>query len=110
MKDSKRGKFARLAVRVSLEKPLVLQIQVNGQIQLMEYEGLPIICFSYGKYGYVIEDCGEKNMVATSTINLVENNAPVGANEKNNETNTRVAETRGNKFGPWMVVSCKNKP
>lgn len=69
-----------------------------------------MICFSFGKYGHVTEDCGEKNMVATGTVNPVENNASVGANEKNNETNTRVAETGGNKFGPWMIVSRKNKP
>ncbi|KDO36830.1 hypothetical protein CISIN_1g043843mg, partial [Citrus sinensis] len=102
-KNSKRGKFARLAVRVYLEKPLVSQIKVNWQIHLVEYEGLPMICFSFGKYGHVTEDCGEKNMVATGTVNPVENNASVGANEKNNETNTRVAETGGNKFGPWMI-------
>ncbi|KAK9205958.1 hypothetical protein WN943_016229 [Citrus x changshan-huyou] len=36
----------------------------------------------------------------------VENNVPMVANEKNN----RVAETGGNKFGTWMVVSRKSKP
>ncbi|XP_024042110.1 uncharacterized protein LOC112099209 [Citrus clementina] len=104
--DSKRGKFARLAVRVSLVKPLVSQIKVNGQIQLVEYEGLPMICFSCGKYGHFTEDCGEKNLKETGTAKAVANNAPVVANEKH----TRVAETGGSKFGPWMVVSRKGKP
>ncbi|KAK9185313.1 hypothetical protein WN943_025669 [Citrus x changshan-huyou] len=106
MEDSKRGKFARLAVRVSLAKPLVSQIKVNGQIQLVEYERLPMICFSCGKYGHFTEECGEKNMMETGTVKIVANNAPVVANEKNN----KVAETGGNKFGPWMVVSRKGKP
>ncbi|KAH9661422.1 reverse transcriptase domain-containing protein [Citrus sinensis] len=101
----KRGKFARLAVRISLVKPLVSQIKVNGQIQLVEYEGLPMICFSCGKYGHFTEDCGEKNMMGTGIVKSVANNAPVVANEKN----IRAAETGGNKFGPWMVVSRKGK-
>ena len=103
--SNKRGKFARLAVRVSLVKPLVSQIKVNGQMQLVEYERLPMIYFSCGKYGHFTEDCGEKNMVETGTVKIVENNIQVVANEKNN----RVAETGGNKFGPWMVVSRKSK-
>ncbi|KAK9222275.1 hypothetical protein WN944_010710 [Citrus x changshan-huyou] len=45
-------------------------------------------------------------MVEIGTVKIVENNAQVVANEKNN----RVVETRGNKFGPWMVVSRKSKP
>ena len=65
-----------------------------------------MICFSCGKYRHVIEDCGEKNMVETGTVNLVENNAPVVANEKNN----RVVEMGAKKFGRWMVVSRKSKP
>ena len=65
-----------------------------------------MICFSCGKYGHFTEDCGEKNMMETSTVKTVANNAQVVANEKNN----RVAEMGGNKFGPWMVVSRKSKP
>ncbi|KAH9770764.1 putative ribonuclease H protein [Citrus sinensis] len=104
--DSKRGKFTRLAVRVSLVKPLVSQIKVNGKIQLVEYEGLPMICFSCGKYGHFTEDCGEKILKETGTTKTVANNAPVVVNEKN----IRGAETGGNKFGPWMIVSRKDKP
>ncbi|KAH9706363.1 hypothetical protein KPL70_012184 [Citrus sinensis] len=99
--DSKRGKFAWLAIRISLVKPLVSQIKVNGQIQLVQYEGLPMICFSCGKYGHFTEDCGEKDMMGTGIVKSVANNAPVVANEKN----IRAAEMGGNKFGPWMVVS-----
>ncbi|KAK9188046.1 hypothetical protein WN944_019445 [Citrus x changshan-huyou] len=65
-----------------------------------------MICFSCGKYGHFTEDCGEKNLKETGTAKTVANNAPVVANEKN----IRVAETGGNKFGPWMVVSRKDKP
>lgn len=43
--SSTRGKFARLAVRISLAKPLVSQVELDGRVQKIEYEGLPVIFF-----------------------------------------------------------------
>ncbi|KAH9699193.1 putative ribonuclease H protein [Citrus sinensis] len=40
-----RGKFARIAIRVSLTQPLVSRFNLDGRIQKVEYEGLAIICF-----------------------------------------------------------------
>ncbi|MBA0843111.1 hypothetical protein Goarm_000325 [Gossypium armourianum] len=56
--DSKtRGRFARMAVLVDLDKPLVSQVLVNGELQRVEYEALPTICFSCGKYGHLKKLC-----------------------------------------------------
>ncbi|MBA0566954.1 hypothetical protein Golob_011725 [Gossypium lobatum] len=52
-----RGRFARLAVYVDLEKPLVSHILINGRKQNVEYETLPTICFHYGRYGHVENSC-----------------------------------------------------
>ncbi|KAK5841881.1 hypothetical protein PVK06_004205 [Gossypium arboreum] len=52
-----RGRFARMVVFINLDKPLVSQIRVNGNIQRVEYEGLPTVCFACGKYGHVREMC-----------------------------------------------------
>ncbi|KAH1121633.1 hypothetical protein J1N35_004793 [Gossypium stocksii] len=48
-----RGSFARMAVYVNLDRPLVFQILINGRIQKVEYEFLPMVCFQCGRYGHV---------------------------------------------------------
>ncbi|MBA0856896.1 hypothetical protein Goshw_004594 [Gossypium schwendimanii] len=56
--DSKtKGRFARMTVFINLDRPLVSQVPVNGEIQLVEYEALPMTCFVCGKYGHVNELC-----------------------------------------------------
>ncbi|KAH9673090.1 reverse transcriptase domain-containing protein [Citrus sinensis] len=60
---AKRGKFARVAVEICLNKPLVSQFQLNGKIQRIEYEGLPTICFECGKYGHTTDTCQSKQGV-----------------------------------------------
>ncbi|KAL4363955.1 hypothetical protein GQ457_04G039590 [Hibiscus cannabinus] len=59
--DGKRGRFARLAVIVDLNRPLVSGIVIDGTRQDIEYEGLPSICYSCGKYGHAKETCGIEN-------------------------------------------------
>ncbi|MBA0686161.1 hypothetical protein Goari_013776, partial [Gossypium aridum] len=48
-----RGCFARMAVYVNLEKPLVSQVLINGRSQKVEYGSLSTICFHCGRYGHV---------------------------------------------------------
>ncbi|MBA0729233.1 hypothetical protein Golax_022555 [Gossypium laxum] len=48
MDNRVRDRFARMAVYVNLDKPLV-----NGKMQRVEYEFLPTICFHRGRYGHV---------------------------------------------------------
>ncbi|MBA0787134.1 hypothetical protein Gotri_026777 [Gossypium trilobum] len=47
-----RGRFTRIVIFINLDKPLVSQILINGVIQRIEYESLPIVCFAYDKYGH----------------------------------------------------------
>ncbi|KAL4284826.1 hypothetical protein GQ457_16G025340 [Hibiscus cannabinus] len=85
--ECKRGRFARLAIIVDLNKPLVSGIVIDGRRQDIEYEGLPTICFKCGKYGHATETCG------------VIETAITGAE--------RVSETRkpDDLYGPWMQVT-----
>ncbi|KAI9094201.1 hypothetical protein K1719_026783 [Acacia pycnantha] len=53
-----RGKYARLAVIVDLQKPLIPWLKVDGRSYGVEYEGLPHICFKCGMVGHVEERCG----------------------------------------------------
>lgn len=63
-----RGKFAHVCVEISLTKPLVGQIVLDGGWQKVEYEGLFIVCFHYGCYGHTIESCSEKIAKLKATI------------------------------------------
>ncbi|PPD88378.1 hypothetical protein GOBAR_DD14689 [Gossypium barbadense] len=78
--DSKaRGKYARMAVYVNLGKPLLSQVLINGNIQRIEYESLPVA----------------KEVVTT----------PVGKNLTADmamaDAGTVVDE---GPFGPWMIM------
>ena len=50
--SSARERFARIAVTISLAKPLVSQFELDEKVQKVEYEGLPVICFTCGRYGH----------------------------------------------------------
>ncbi|MBA0732897.1 hypothetical protein Gogos_016959 [Gossypium gossypioides] len=52
-----RGKFARLAVFADLGQPLVSKIMIDGRIQRVEYQSLPLVCFDCGWYGHNREIC-----------------------------------------------------
>ncbi|KAE8686511.1 hypothetical protein F3Y22_tig00111059pilonHSYRG00129 [Hibiscus syriacus] len=57
IESGRRGRFARMAFRVDLKKPLISTILVNGRVQLVEYESLPTICFSCGIYSHAQDNC-----------------------------------------------------
>ncbi|PPS13381.1 hypothetical protein GOBAR_AA07206 [Gossypium barbadense] len=46
-----------MTVFINLDSSLVSQVSVNGEIQHVEYEALPTICFSCGKYRKVKYIC-----------------------------------------------------
>lgn len=55
-----RGKFARIAVEVALNKPLVSQFLLDGKLQKVENESFPYICFNCGTYGHNKETSPEQ--------------------------------------------------
>ncbi|KAL4362736.1 hypothetical protein GQ457_04G010410 [Hibiscus cannabinus] len=85
-----RGRFARLAVVVDLTKPLPSTIIIDGHKQRIEYEGLPTICFSCGKYGHLEASCKSVETVASR------------------ETDSGIIKgattDQDKRFGPWMQV------
>ncbi|KAK9181228.1 hypothetical protein WN944_024365 [Citrus x changshan-huyou] len=68
-----RGKFARIAVEVSLNKPLWSHFCLDGRMQKLEYENLPVICFNCGIYGHKNENCPQLKTIKGATKNS-ENN------------------------------------
>ncbi|KAL4280973.1 hypothetical protein GQ457_03G007680 [Hibiscus cannabinus] len=85
--EGKRGRFARLAIVVDLDKPLLSGIIIDGHRQYIEYEGLPEICFRCGKYGHAKEVCGITPPTGTSVEEVIEPRNPEDL------------------YGPWMQVS-----
>ncbi|KAK9200353.1 hypothetical protein WN944_015550 [Citrus x changshan-huyou] len=102
--SSTRGKFARVAVRISLAKPLVSQVKSNGRIQKIEYEGLPVICFKCGRYGHNSGECSAN----------MKNGQPGGEEISGKDSqqgdvhivqeNGRAEDNHFEPFGPWMVA------
>ncbi|KAJ8749455.1 hypothetical protein K2173_025650 [Erythroxylum novogranatense] len=52
-----RGQYARIAVQMDLSQPLKGMLEIDACTYKIEYEDLPIICFSCGKYGHSTETC-----------------------------------------------------
>lgn len=46
-------------VELDLQKPLVSQFNLEGKIQKVEYENLPMICFGCGKFGHYKDACSD---------------------------------------------------
>ncbi|GLU14219.1 hypothetical protein SLE2022_308020 [Rubroshorea leprosula] len=61
-----RGQYARVCVRVDLNKPLVKIVRLGKIRQKVAYEGIRGLCFSCGKIGHRKEHCTFKSLVATS--------------------------------------------
>ncbi|KAE8732176.1 hypothetical protein F3Y22_tig00002237pilonHSYRG00654 [Hibiscus syriacus] len=49
--EGRRGRFARLAIVINLNQPLIHGLMIADTYQGFEYEGLPTICYACGKYG-----------------------------------------------------------
>ena len=55
--SSQRGKFARMVIKVNLNKPLVFRFKIDDHIQTVEHKDLPSICYACEQFGHVIENC-----------------------------------------------------
>ncbi|KAE8703835.1 hypothetical protein F3Y22_tig00110462pilonHSYRG00168 [Hibiscus syriacus] len=51
---SNKMRFSRITVYVDLKKPLMSLVVVGNKIQVVEYENLPLVCFSCGRFVLVV--------------------------------------------------------
>lgn len=98
--SSTRGRFARVAVTISLAKPLVCQFLLDGKVQKVEYEGLPVICFTCGRYGHNNNICRE-----AGAANKVENAPQPTMHRQEDHAHQEFVCHDANAvepFGPWI--------
>ncbi|KAL9419213.1 hypothetical protein AB3S75_037047 [Citrus x aurantiifolia] len=106
--SASRGKFARIAVEVPLNTPLVSQFFLDAKIQKVEYESLPNICFHCGKYGHTSALCPDHPR-ANDNSGVLASDAAENISG-NNPIHSTMGPSGGNpKFGPWMVVTKKGR-
>ncbi|KAI9114162.1 hypothetical protein K1719_014812 [Acacia pycnantha] len=107
-----RGKYARMAVTIDLQKALVPSIKVNGKSYRVEYEGLPHICFSCGRYGHSKERCG----VTSNSQGRITNQEPsptvtmeTSSGEDRLAVDVASPESLPSRYGEWMQVKYRKK-
>ncbi|MBA0815675.1 hypothetical protein Gohar_000434, partial [Gossypium harknessii] len=94
-----------MTVYVNLDKPLISQILINGNIYRVEYEFLPSICFSCGRYRHV------KGVCTNIVLGLVADSGAPMSGRATVLNDKVVVESggadRSKEYGPWMVVKRK---
>ncbi|GMI87739.1 hypothetical protein HRI_002443200 [Hibiscus trionum] len=92
-----RGRFARMVVQIDLRKPLISNLLINGNVQIVEYEALPVICFGCGLYGHLKDSCPDARTEGAS----------VPQTEKQQSVTDEIVppgSSETSQFGPWMMV------
>ncbi|CAN1170988.1 hypothetical protein LINPERHAP2_LOCUS29303 [Linum perenne] len=54
---AERGKFSRIAIEIDLSEPLAPVVELDGNLQKIEYENLPDLCFECGMVGHGAQSC-----------------------------------------------------
>ncbi|MBA0759189.1 hypothetical protein Gotri_022109 [Gossypium trilobum] len=59
--NNSMGQFARLAAYIDLGNPFVSKVKIDGIIQCVEYESLPLVCFGCERVGHTFEILSENH-------------------------------------------------
>ncbi|CAI9094108.1 OLC1v1029782C1 [Oldenlandia corymbosa var. corymbosa] len=104
--NAERGQFARIAVELDTELPLMSSIQIDGEWHAIEYEGLPMICYNCGKIGHTNVVYPDKPEGQTADSNI-QTEAP----KQMEDQQTFRSENQGGGlgYGPWMEVQRKHR-
>lgn len=122
-----KGRFARAAVEIDMNKPLVSEIWVDNAVQSVEYEGLHVVCFKCGVLGHREQTCPDSMQAETGVQSTTPNEeqpplhsamdipntngtAAVGTGSLAHTqppTHTPLAQTKP-RYGTWMLVTRKN--
>lgn len=102
-----RGRFARATVEIDLSKPLVSKVLVRKRVQVIEFEGLHVFCFTCGQVGHRSEHCSERTKAADAPM---ADNMDMGVESKPEGMARSVSGgVESEKYGPWMLVNRKQR-
>ncbi|XP_019164608.1 PREDICTED: uncharacterized protein LOC109160818 [Ipomoea nil] len=120
-----KGRYARAAVEIDLDKPLVSEIWVEDQVQAVEYESLHVVCFGCGLIGHREQSCPHNKEKEPVRREMDLNETPVtdkegdiqqtlGENamqpQQNSDDNPPQPTTTpapDRRLGSWMIVTRK---
>ncbi|KAI9128235.1 hypothetical protein K1719_001228 [Acacia pycnantha] len=110
-----RGRYARIAIMLDLEQPLVPWIRVDGRTYGVEYEGLPLICFTCGKYSHNKEKCHGEVQSSSATFaqrpgaNPADSPRTPAVEARSDSAGGRLPEPGAPLYGLWMQVRYPQK-
>ncbi|KAL0925295.1 hypothetical protein M5K25_003616 [Dendrobium thyrsiflorum] len=94
-----RREFARICVRIELDKPLPLGVWVDGMagrfFQKVVYERIPSLCFNCGMVGHVKDSCTLKILLAKDS-----SNSSVDISARGHAA--RILSSGAQSYGPWL--------
>ncbi|CAN1122463.1 hypothetical protein LINPERHAP1_LOCUS6649 [Linum perenne] len=96
---AERGKFARIAVEIDLSELLAPVVELDGALQTVEYENMPLLCFECGMVGHEIHNCPSGARAITHVADSSTEGAAAVVSD---------LPAAGN-YGPWMVVERKSR-
>ena len=113
-----RGRFARLCVQVNIEQPLINTVKIGKMTQLVQYEGINMLCFECGRLGHRKEYCPA--MIRNSSLQSPKRNQSSSVPLESDDTGELLKESSdpstslksdqvGKVYGEWMVVSRRKK-
>ncbi|KAJ1389206.1 hypothetical protein SESBI_38480 [Sesbania bispinosa] len=108
---TEHGKFARICVEVDLRKVLISRFRLNGRVYYVEYEGLLLICFNYGRFGHRKECC--PLLANTAKSSYMPGNEQIASPESGHRVAGDKVDNGSSAseemFGPWMMVQRKSR-
>ncbi|KAJ8750708.1 hypothetical protein K2173_015889 [Erythroxylum novogranatense] len=110
------GRYVRIAVEIDLSLPLCTSVTLDGETLPFSYEGLPQLCYSYGKVGHASALCpqrqctsdphrpasGDTHEDVTSHTTPADAGVPAGPFVE--------TPTVGSGYGSWIQVQRRPRP
>ncbi|CAN1787258.1 hypothetical protein LINPERHAP1_LOCUS17568 [Linum perenne] len=93
-----RGKFARIAVEIDLDRPLPSVVLLDRALQQVEYENLSCLCFECGLVGHERPNCPRRS-------GLIAPEKDGKASTSTAADGVTVSTLAADSYGPWMLVS-----